>query len=542
MNKDFKSGLTIPLYPHQINSVKKMEELEFTQRVEHGIMSCDTKMGILGDIPGYGKSYSIISLIARDMMEWKEGGLKVLKISTESARNGLFNFYYQEKTLMVRENLLVVSSSIIHQWKNYFEKSSLKVFMITTKSSFGKFEPNNWDVVLITSSMLNDFLKVVYKETTLCWKRFIYDEPTSVHIPSMRSVSAGFSWFITATHQSLGETAGNRGTKSHFLKSIFGRMSNEHIGMITIANTEEEIKKSFGMPETIFKYHKWCNPSILKVLNKHVSRDVLQMIEANNIKGALEYLGAKEEVDIVSIVTRKKRENLQMAEMKISYYKDKNRKDKYEAWSSKAKILENDIKDIEEKYKNLWENECCICYGNLEDPVLLQLCNHVFCGKCILEWYKKQKTCPLCREKNDITDMIHIEKKMKEKEKIDVLPKSQTIADLVKNRKADQKFIIFSDHDETFEHLKPIFLLNNIKWSELYGRSTTKDKSLNSFRTGDTHVIFLNSKVDSAGINLTECTDIILYHDMGFDTQTQIIGRANRIGRKQNLMVHKFLN
>ena len=85
-----------------------------------------------------------------------------------------------------------------------------------------------------------------------------------------------------------------------------------------------------------------------------------------------------------------------------------------------------------------------------------------------------------------------------------------------------------------------MFLENEIKWIELTGTSITKNKKLKSFKEGDISVIFLNSRVNCAGINLEECTDIILYHDMDYNVQTQIIGRANRIGRKINLTVHKF--
>ena len=49
---------------------------------------------------------------------------------------------------------------------------------------------------------------------------------------------------------------------------------------------------------------------------------------------------------------------------------------------------------------------------------------------------------------------------------------------------------------------------------------------------------FLNSRNNGAGINLQECTDIILYHRMEDSTTTQILGRANRIGRTEELNVH----
>jgi len=58
------------------------------------------------------------------------------------------------------------------------------------------------------------------------------------------------------------------------------------------------------------------------------------------------------------------------------------------------------------------------------------------------------------------------------------------------------------------------------------------------FKDGKLKVIFLNSSFDGAGLNLQEATDIILYHDMPPHTQSQIIGRANRIGRQLPLHVH----
>ncbi len=65
-----------------------------------------------------------------------------------------------------------------------------------------------------------------------------------------------------------------------------------------------------------------------------------------------------------------------------------------------------------------------------------------------------------------------------------------------------------------------------------------EEKLIKEFKSGKTRVIFLNSRNNGAGINLQECTDIILYHQMETSTTTQILGRANRIGRTDELNVH----
>ncbi|KPP66133.1 RING finger protein 151-like, partial [Scleropages formosus] len=39
---------------------------------------------------------------------------------------------------------------------------------------------------------------------------------------------------------------------------------------------------------------------------------------------------------------------------------------------------------------------CPICHGVFRCPVTA-VCSHVFCRNCILEWIKRQETCPYCR-------------------------------------------------------------------------------------------------------------------------------------------------
>ncbi|KAJ3601532.1 hypothetical protein NHX12_032500 [Muraenolepis orangiensis] len=40
---------------------------------------------------------------------------------------------------------------------------------------------------------------------------------------------------------------------------------------------------------------------------------------------------------------------------------------------------------------------CTICHGVLRCPVRAA-CHHIFCKRCILQWLKRQETCPCCRK------------------------------------------------------------------------------------------------------------------------------------------------
>lgn len=82
------------------------------------------------------------------------------------------------------------------------------------------------------------------------------------------------------------------------------------------------------------------------------------------------------------------------------------------------KLLENEIQQLRYcKYNNenfIYQDnkpppekifnsgsECGICYGhyqNDEDIILLKRCCHHYHKKCIMRWFRINKSCPMCRK------------------------------------------------------------------------------------------------------------------------------------------------
>ena len=52
----------------------------------------------------------------------------------------------------------------------------------------------------------------------------------------------------------------------------------------------------------------------------------------------------------------------------------------------------------------------------------------------------------------------------------------------------------------------------------------------------------LNAINYGSGLNLQMATDIIIYHELELELETQVIGRAQRLGRKDPLNVYYLLN
>ena len=535
------NNLDVKLYRHQKVSVSRMEVLEKYKRFSiKDRYNCETEFGILGDIPGYGKSYSIVALILRDKMDWdiKEEHLKNnIQILNDSIR--LTSTIFKKRT---RTNLILCSLSIMNQWKIYFSKApSLSVYEITSNKHITDYEMNKYDVVIVSSNRYNDFIISV---GDIVWKRFIFDEASSTHIPKMKHIEFGFMWLITATYEYLHAF---KGTKDHFLTNFMRNIPYQFLEYFLIKNTESFIKESFQMPPIQIINHQCINPRILKILRNHIDEETRIMISAGNIKGAISKLGGNiySTTNLIDIVKKKKQEKITNCLQSIDFWEKRGNKKEADQWKDRLKILENDMKEIEEKYKGMLTDDCSICYEELQNHTMVSCCQNIFCGNCIMKWLEtNHNTCPLCRQIIRPSDLAFIgdDKKEKEEEKKEEKKtKKQIVINIIQNCvRQNRKVILFSSYDESFDIIRHDLIENKIDFAELSGQRSVRESKLEKFIDGRINVIFLNSRFNGAGINLEVADDVILYHKMNDGLKKQVMGRALRIGRKESLVVHEF--
>jgi hypothetical protein len=541
-------GLRIKLFPHQLVSIKDMERLEHTKKITTNEYAMDSTIGILGDIPGYGKSFSVVGLILRDKMEWDE---KQPFKMTQTVSEGYLGMSRLTKTVekhRLRSTLIIASTSIIAQWENYFSYTDLEITTITNKFDIEALDvPDEYDVIICSPARYNEFVK---KFADYAWKRVIFDEASSTHIPTMDVVYAGFYWMITATY---GELLYLRNRRRNFLSNMFYNFSYEMLNMVLIKNDDTFVKNSFRMPEKIIVNHKCVNPQIINIIRGHVSRDVEEMISAGNIKGAIESMGGtSSQGNIIDMITNKLKLDLEEAEFKHRRYSSiEGREREAEIWKNRVKEVNDKINAIKTRVTEALEDDCSICADKLNNAVLVPCCQHIFCGECVINWIKTKQSCPMCRSHLIISKLVYINdgkddykyRSPPKKDDNKILPKPDTIVKIINNqtnKNKNSRFIVFSSYDETFEIIKKVFSEHKISFMELNGHKSTREKKLKLFKDGEYNVIFLNSRFNGAGINLEFVSDIILYHDMNTSLETQVIGRALRIGREGPLYVHNL--
>ena len=106
-----------------------------------------------------------------------------------------------------------------------------------------------------------------------------------------------------------------------------------------------------------------------------------------------------------------------------------------------------------------------------------------------------------------------------------------------------RKILVFANYDETLE--KTATALNNsfIKYERLFGTSKNIDTLANKFNTTNKlNVLLINSTKYCNGLNLQNATDIVFMHKINNeDIESQVVGRAQRLGRTSPLVVWKIL-
>jgi SNF2 family DNA or RNA helicase len=554
MNDEYKQvphpeGLRIKLFPHQLVSIYEMERLERRKKIFTSDFVMDTTIGVLGDIPGYGKSYSVVGLILRDKMAWEEKEPMRINQTVSEGYLGMSRLCKIITKHKLHSNLIIASTSIIAQWEDYFRHTDLKVTSITNKFDIDSINvPDEYDVVLCSPTRYNEFIK---KFTDYAWKRIIFDEAASTHIPNMETAYAGFYWMISATYTELLYLKSRR---RNFLSNLFYNFNYEMLNMILVRNDNTFVKESFRMPVKNTINHKCVNPQIMNIIRGHVSKDVEEMISAGNIKGAIESMGGtSSQGNLIDIITTKLKLDLEEAEFKHRRYSSlEGRERDAEAWNKKINEINDKIEALKKRVTEALSDDCSICADKLNNAVLVPCCQHIFCGECVISWIKTKHSCPMCRSHLIISKLIYINENKEEykyrsppkRDENKILSKPDTVVKII-NKQIDvnknSRFIVFSSWDETFDIIKKVFSEHKISFMELNGHKSTREKKLKDFRDGKYNVIFLNSRFNGAGINLEFVSDIIMYHEMSSTIETQVVGRALRIGREYPLNVHNLI-
>ena len=597
---DQPKHISIPLKPHQSAMIFAMNNLEQKRYIEVCDIHPDnvslfkqwfqTDMGCLCDKVGSGKSLTILGLIAHKPL------LKQRRMCIKSFGFNMRTYDVMKYNLPF--NIITVPHGIISQWVKYItEFTSLRYNIINNKKTLSDFEvkvehyiqqQNNieedfdYDILLVSSSMYN---KVASKLNNIRINRLIIDEVDSIRVPQSAYISSEFLWFITSSKDLIQNPQGRttwepvtytdiHGNERQYT-ARFNRERMPHSGYFknTLANIEsiqfksqiflqcEEqfVKHSFEIPE-IKEIIIECKDTIYTaVLHGIVSQEVMSMINAGDISGAIESSGfdTDSEEGLIKNLTKNLESKLNNKKIELNA-KQQMTYSTLLAKETALKKIKEDIKELEDKIKCIktrtLETEACpVCCDVIHNRIIVKCCNNPFCLECITMCINHKPNCPLCRKAITQKDIIVLKNKTNEAEKEEEKTEEQDsdrsklqnlkkYVDKLMAKEKKRKLLIFSEYENSFGDIENYLKEKGYKYSKLKGQTTVINRIVNDYKNDKIDILLLNSKYFGSGLNLENTTDLFMLHKMNKSIDKQVIGRAQRPGRSKRLRVYRLVH
>ncbi|XWV25868.1 NAD-dependent DNA ligase [Tupanvirus soda lake] len=401
------------------------------------------------------------------------------------------------------------------------------------------------------------FFKQIFRSTK--WARVIIDEMDSASIPNMFDEFGNFNWFLTATPTSIFYKSCRR-----YVNKIFS--NHQHLlKYFIVKNKDEYVDTSVVLPKPYVYVINTLLHRVVSAIQDLIPQDVMQLINAGNMKEAVSKLNCNidTEENIIKILTDKINTELHNLTKELEYVESIIPADQ-DAHEKRIKNLEIEIQRCKTKLETVKERvasineECCfICADAFDTPTIVNCCKSVYCLKCLLPALKMGgNKCPYCRQTIKNNKEYHIisskpdkKKKVVEKKKImkgfDEMDKADVLESIllyISKNDPSPKILIFSDYSQTFDKIVKNISKANLQYALLSGIPSHITNVINEFQQGITNILMLDSQHYGSGLNLQDANYLILYHRMTPELETQVIGRAQRFGRKTPLKIIYLVN
>jgi hypothetical protein len=299
---------------------------------------------------------------------------------------------------------------------------------------------------------------------------------------------------------------------------------------LVIRCSDEFIDTSIQVPPVTEEIIRCAAPISHDLIEYTIPNDVREMLNAGDVKGALQRLGVSQHTPLTLVGAVKEYKEKEIEQL---------RRNPTARSEEKIAAIMSQVQGIQQRLEQVSEDVCAICFESPSAPVLTPCCSKMFCGDCMLKWMMRTLVCPLCREEILPKDLKSIGE-VAIIHNIPVLPKKIHALMKILQDNPNGKFLVFSRFDNPLSEIHET-IAEHYPSQNLGGNKDIIARQIAEFETGITKVLLLNSSLAIAGMNLPSATHVILYHKMGMDEEKNILSRAQRIGRKTSLHFTKLL-
>jgi SNF2 family DNA or RNA helicase len=584
-----KAKLRIPLKKHQETSVRAMLALEQAGKIEVELESrvsrneiilkadrsdnpyytwylrdhfaneqysmnrfeVQTNYGILADKVGAGKTFEVLGLLAHTLVPPCHP--KILSSSFYSS------IRWHDTERPIKTNLIIVPHNLVMQWKQTLGYTRFNSFVVSKRAHIDELKsienihegsdgPDTsldvlpeecigfYEVVVVSSTMIEQFQN---KFGLAKWARLIIDEITSIKLPVVFEIRANFIWYITATPYGI------RYIRRAYIRDMIAGIQRSIFNRIIIKCDDDYVSSSMSLPALNQVVIHCDTPMGLRLIREFMPDDVVNMLNAGNIRDAVLRLNCNVDTDenIIKVLTNKLEKEIHNKKLELDYQTrliptDRRAHDEAIAkLKDKITSLEARFTMVKERIQSFENESCPICLDDIDMPAVVPCCNNVFCLGCLTRVAGK---CPMCRSPLFLKDLHVIDNKIKQGKK-KLLSKRDNLVNIL-HKKVNGKFLVFSNYENTNDSIAQVLKDEGISFAKLAGNVAMINKTIERFKNGNVKVLLLNACHYGSGLNLQMATDIVIYHEMDLELETQVIGRAQRIGRTEPLNVYYLLH
>lgn len=501
--------LGVKLMPHQLALIYRM------MMVENTSIKSPMPFGLMSDKTGAGKTYVVLAFIYASVKMFSQKGL----------------------------NIIVIQHNLYSQWEraiNTLLGTSLNYKRITENSEVNSlygnpYILNNFDFILITPLLYESFVRTI-SSMNIYIKRIFFDEADTMKNLLFNCLKADMTWFISATIASIfnqNTLSAKIGSYNLYLPNLLKNEcycdTNFINKVITLPklNSEMFICKDFYL-DNILVYllddkqiknintHNYaflkteCNNSLLKT-----KQDIVKQMYKFCIRKIIDFDALLKELN---------RSKANKNELKFETTTKRNfYKNRYDMMNA-----------IANKY-----NLCIDCFSHIQITCYKSSCGHLLCEDCFNNKY--DLTCINCSKvHNDWERSSEINTSQKLLEHIEDGNKDKTyfLTELLPI--CGNKTIIYCNGNNGVSlFLKSYCFDNDCLFEELNGGNYREiDRILNEFRGNDgVKFLLIDNPYFIVGLNLEYVTDIVFFHETDLKTKNQLVGRSQRLGRKNSLNV-----
>jgi hypothetical protein len=555
------------LFAHQRAALEWMRALEAGRAgvyVDASQISVNSTVGILGEPPGAGKTRTVVALVSATTATPPPH--MPARFTAKRTVGSLAQFTYTpievERAQCSPSSLVVVSASLVAQWERELSVAAatqrpLIVRLNRDVVALGKALEADEPLAAVILVCVRRYGAVVELMNRFGYKprRVVIDEAYHLVRDSalMQRVATAFTWLVGA----MPETPCGMDLvlpRHRCFWSDLRTLSRAEMRLVTFRTDDAALVYPC---EVVTTYHDCLlDSSVSYAARAGVAPEVREMLDANDIAGAIGLLGGAEGEDLMTVVRRRITLDLEATALELSSLQYTQRRHDILAVpvAAQQRTLEalarceqrrarlmRDAENVESRFVDALRNDCPICHDALESPVLLTCCQHIFCSECALRWLHANPRCPTCSSHSFRVEKIatHDGTSAPSAPRAAVARRPTKVEQCERIiAVASKGVLVYSSHTNGLASLGHKLRAGGVRTSEVKGLSTSRDKALASFAVCETKVLLLDATLNCAGIDLQHVSDIIIYHDMDEKLKHQIIGRGRRINRTAQLNVH----